>query len=329
MISLRRLPLCAVVCLLLSSTALFAQHAAPAVRITAPIDASQLVTLKGSVHPLANAQNDRGAASPSMQLDRLHLILKRSPAQDAALRELVQEQNTPGSPNYHKWLTPAQFGAQFGPSDQDLATIQNWLADQGFTVNKVEPGRQTLDISGTVAQLGAAFHTQIHKYVVNGRLHYANANNPAIPAALAPVIGGFVSLNNFPYHSYAQQLGHATYDPSTGRAKPSWTIGGGTAANDNFVLSPADFAVQYDLPSTVKGDGQTIAIVNEANINIDLVNQFRSLFGLPANPPQVIIDGNDPGVDGINNPDGPNYASVEAYLDVEWAGAVAPNATVD
>ena len=58
-------------------------------------------------------------------------------------------------------------------------------------------------------------------------------------------------------------------------------------------------------------------------------NQFRTLFSLPANPPQVIIDGNDPGVDGINNPDGPNYDSVEAYLDVEWSGAVAPNANMD
>ncbi len=59
------------------------------------------------------------------------------------------------------------------------------------------------------------------------------------------------------------------------------------------------------------------------------MNNFRSLFGLPANPPQVIIDGNDPGVDGINNPAGPNGASVEAYLDVEWSGAVAPKATID
>jgi hypothetical protein len=43
----------------------------------------------------------------------------------------------------------------------------------------------------------------------------------------------------------------------------------------------------------------------------------------------VIIDGNDPGIDGVNNPDGPNGASSEAYLDVELAGAVAPAATVD
>ena len=72
-----------------------------------------------------------------------------------------------------------------------------------------------------------------------------------------------------------------------------------------------------------------MAIINDSNVNVDLVNQFRTLFGLPANPPQVIIDGNDPGVDGVNNPDGPNYDSVEAYLDVEWAGAAAQNATID
>ena len=92
-------------------------------------------------------------------------------------------------------------------------------------------------------------------------------------------------------------------------------------------------AIQYDLnplyTAGTNGSGQTIAIINESNVNIDLVNKFRSIFGLSANPPQVIIDGNDPGVDGINNPDGPNYDSTEAYLDVEWAGAVAPGATID
>jgi subtilase family serine protease len=331
MTSLRRLPLCALVTVLLSSTILFAQQAAPAVRITQPIDASQLVTIKGSVHPLANPQNDRGPASPGMQLERLHLILKRSPAQETALRQLIQEQNSPGSANYHKWLTPAQFADQFGPSSQDIATVENWLSDQGFTVNKLLPGNQALEISGSVGQLQSSFHTQIRKYMVDGQLHYANAINPQIPAALAPVVGGFVSLNNFHYRHYAQKLGEATYDPTTGQAKASWTIGSGAFDYQKyqFPLTPADFAIQYDLPSTFKGDGQTIAIVNEANINVYLVNQFRSLFGLPANPPRIIIDGNDPGIDGINNPDGRNGASVEAYLDVEWAGAVAPNATVD
>jgi trimeric autotransporter adhesin len=307
----------------------------PVSRITSPIDESRLVPLKGTVSPLANAANDRGPAPDNFPLDRLQLVLKRSPAQEAALRGLLPQLHAPGSPKYHQWLTPAEFGAQFGPSDQDIATIQNWLAGHGFRVVRVNPGKETMEIAGSVAAMRSAFHAQIHRYQVNGETHLANATDPEIPSALAPVVGGFFSLNNFRPKSYRHVLGKAGYDPRTGTAQPEWTIGSGAFDYQtyNFVLSPADFAVQYDLnplySGGVTGSGQSIAIVNESNINVDLVNQFRSLFGLPANPPQVFIDGNDPGVDGINNDDGPNYASGEAYLDVEWAGAVAPGATID
>ena len=309
------------------------QNAAPVPsRIVETIDEGRLVTLKHTVHPLANARNDRGAAPDGMKLDRMHLVLSRSASQESALRELIGDMHTPGTASYHKWLTPDQFGKQFGPSDQDLATVQAWLGQHGFSVTQVNPGRQTIEFSGNVGQLRTAFHTQIHKYAVNGESHYANATDPKIPAALAPVVGGFVALNNFHAKSYVKALGKASYNPKTDKATPEWTVGDPTNGY-SFVLSPGDYAVQYDLNPLYKagtnGTGQTIAIINESNINIGLVNSFRTLFGLPANPPQVIIDGNDPGIDGINNPDGPNDASVEAYLDVEWAGAVAPNATVD
>jgi len=333
MSNLRSLPLCVLACAMLCTTAATAQKITPAVRIVNQIDESQLVPLKGTVHPLANARNDRGAVPESLQLERMHLVLSRSASQETALRQLITEMHTPGNANYHKWLTPAQFGAQFGPSDQDIATVTTWLTNHGFSVAGVNPGRQTIEFSGNAAQLRTAFHTQIHKYAVNGETHFANAGDPQIPAALAPVVGGFVSLNNFRLKSFNHYLGKAAYDPSTGTATPQWTIGGGTATTDRFVLAPQDFYVQYDLTplytAGTNGTGQTIAIINDSNINVAVANQFRTLFSLPANPPQVIIDGNDPGIDGINNPDGPNGDSSEAYIDVEWAGAVAPNATVD
>ena len=332
MAHLRSLPLHVLAVALLFSTAAMSQIAAPAVRIVNPVDESQLVTLKGNVHPLANARNDRGAAPAGLQLQRMHLVLQRSSSQEAALRQFIGDAHTPGTASYHKWLTPDQFGQQFGPSDQDIATVESWLTSHGFSVTKVNPGRQTIEFSGSASQLSSAFHTQIHKYVVNGETHYANSTNPQIPAALAPVVGGFVSLNNFRVKRQSHVLGKATYDPKTEKATPQWTIGS-SSAGYNFVLAPQDFYVQYDLnklySAGINGTGQTIAVVNDSNINVALANQFRTLFSLPANPPQVIIDGNDPGVDGINNPDGPNYDSVEAYLDVEWSGAVAPNANVD
>jgi trimeric autotransporter adhesin len=305
------------------------QSAAPAVRIVNPIDEKQMVMLGGTVHPMANAKNDRGAAPDSTPLQRVHLMLKRSASQQAALDQMMSQLHTPGHPNYHKWLTPDQFGKQFGPSDQDIATVETWLAGHGFSITGALPGKQVIEFSGNVGQFRGAFHAQIHKYQVNGESHFANANVPQIPAALAPVVGGFVSLNNFRIKKQSKLVGKAQYDRTTHTATPmpGWTRGTGTTpGNVDFVLAPQDFAVEYDLnplytaSTPVTGSGQTIAIINDSNININLANQFRSLFGLPVNPPQVIIDGNDPGVNGD---------AIEAYLDVEWSGAVAPNATID
>jgi len=81
-----------------------------------------------------------------------------------------------------------------------------------------------------VGQLRSAFHTQIHKYQVSGKIHYANATDPQIPAALAPVVGGFVSLNNFRLKSYARLLGKAIYDRGTDKATPRWTWGNNSMA---------------------------------------------------------------------------------------------------
>ncbi len=178
---------------------------APPSASSQPVNESQRITLTHTVNPLANAANDRGAAPDGMQLGRLQLVLQRSPAQETALHQLIAEQNTPGSPNYQQWLTPDQFGAQFGASDQDISTVETWLGNHGFAVSKVNPGKGTLEFSGSVAQLRDAFHTQIHRYSVNGETHYANANDPQIPAALAPVIAGFTSLNNFRPRPYIQQ----------------------------------------------------------------------------------------------------------------------------
>ena len=300
-------------------------------RLTQPISEKSLVSLHGTVHPLARAANDSGTAPDGMRLDRLQIVLKRSDAQEAALKQLIDDLHKPGTASYHRWLTPDQFGQQFGPSDSDLATLETWLQSHGFGDIKVNPGRQTLEVAGSVAQFREAFHSQIHKYTVKGETHYANATDPQIPAALAPVFGGFASLNNFRLTSHSKLMGKAAYDVNSGRAKPEWTMD--ASYGESFVLTPGDFAVQYDLnplySGGTDGTGQTIAVVNDSNVDLSIVSSFRSLFGLSVNPPQVIVDGNDPGIDGMNNPDGPNYDSGEAYLDVEWAGAVAPKANID
>jgi hypothetical protein len=289
--------------------------------ITAPLDEGQLTRLKGNAHPLARPEFDRGAAASTLPMERMLLILKRSPEQEAALKELLDSQQDKSSPDYHHWLTPEQFGQQFGPADQDLQVVSAWLQSHGFKVNRVSNGRSVIEFSGAAGQVQEAFHTAIHKYVVNGEEHWANASDPKIPSALSAVVAGVSTLHNFykkPHLHISSQKITAAYQPGK---RPQTTFSGGQHA-----LSPADFAVIYNLnplyQAGVNGAGTTIAVVGRSNINIQDVLDFRNLFKLPFNIPNIVWDGPDPGDLGGGE-------EAEAVLDTSWSGAVAPNARVE
>ncbi len=159
------------------------------------MDEANLTVLKGNTYYLASAEYDRGAAPASLPMNRMLLVLQRSPSQEAALEQLLDQQQDHSSPNYHQWLTPQQFGQQFGPSDQDIQTITSWLQSHGFQVAEISNGRTVIEFSGTAGQVQQAFHTAIHKYSIptaTGAVvdHWANASDPSIPTALTPVVAG-------------------------------------------------------------------------------------------------------------------------------------------
>jgi hypothetical protein len=255
------------------------------------------------------------------------LLLQRSADQESALRQLLDNQQSKSSPNYHAWLTPEQFGTQFGPADADIQAVTQWLTSQGFTNIKVGPGRTVIEFSGNVGQVRSAFHTSIHRFVVNNEEHMANASDPQIPAALTQVVAGIVSLHNFPKKSHARFLGQFRRTIGKPGLEPLFTFpnpfGGGTF----YGVGPGDFATIYNSKSLVAsgndGTGQTIAIVGETNINVADVQAFRQMFGLPANfdATNVILNGDDPGITSTDE-------EAEADLDTQWSGAVAPGATV-
>src|SRR5712692_10772535 len=72
-------------------------------RITELVDETKLTPLRGNTHPLTRPEFDTGGAPPSLPMERMLLVLKRSPEQEAALQELLDEQQDKSSPNYHKW----------------------------------------------------------------------------------------------------------------------------------------------------------------------------------------------------------------------------------
>jgi subtilase family serine protease len=306
--------------------------------ITQPVDEAQLTVLKGNTHPLARPQFDLGTAPATLPMQRMLLVLKRSPEQESALTKLLDAQQDKSSPSYHKWLTPEDYGKQFGPTDTDIQTITAWLQSHGFQVGSTK-GRTSLEFSGSASQVQEAFHTTIHKYLLNSQPYWANASDPSIPSALTSAVAGVASLNNFPRKAMNILVGKFHRDKATGRFKPTqpeYTFPLGCVENNFqngfcfYGVGPYDFATIYNVVplwnANINGTGQTIAIVGESNINPQDIADFRSLFGLPAqttangNPLNVILNGPDPGI----QPD-----ESEADIDVTWSGAVAPYATID
>ncbi|MGC2637937.1 MAG: S53 family peptidase [Acidobacteriaceae bacterium] len=291
--------------------------------VVQPIDSAQLTTLRGTVHPLAQTRYDRGPVDESSPAAHLFLMLQRPPAREAAFQQYLQAEHTPGSPSFHRWLTPARIGAQYGPAGSDVQAVTQWLGAAGFSIDRVSQAKRFVEFSGTVGAVNAAFHTQIHQYLIDGVMHHANATELRIPAALAPAIAAVSPVSDFRASSLLQSAGSATWNAAARRIVPAFT-GDSSWSPLRYALAPADFATQYDLNSLytagTNGDGVTIGIINESNIDLDVAADYRSVFGLPAKSVQVIVDGADPG---------PNGAQTEAYLDVEMAGAVAPAATVD
>lgn len=296
-------------------------------RITEAIDDNDRVTLSGNVPPLARAEFDRGSLGSGQPMTRMLLLLKRSNAQEAALLSLMEQQQDKSSPNYHAWLTPETFGANYGPADRDIQAIAGWLSSEGFSIEKVYTGKTVIEFSGNAGQVQKAFGVEIHKFEVAGRSYVANVQNPQIPAALAPVVAGIVSLNNFPRASHARILGVARRIPGKVGLQPFFTFPSPNGNGKFYGLAPGDFATIYNSKSLIAsgndGTGQTIAIVGETNINVQDITNFRSTFGLPATftASDVILNGEDPGITSEDE-------ESEADLDVEWSGAVAPGATV-
>jgi subtilase family serine protease len=303
-------------------------------RIDRSINDGQLVSRPGNVHPAVYAEGtkDLGRVADNRQFDHLLLQLQRTPEEAQALQEYIFSLNDPKSPNFHRFGTAAQFSQTFGLAPSDIAAVKNWLTSHGFVVNAIYPNL-VVDFSGNAKQIRETFHTEIHNLNVNGVSHFANVSNPQIPAAIAPVVMGPVRLHDFKPHSLTRM-----------GVKPSVYHPDFTVNADTQLVVPLDLQTIYNYSPLyakgLSGQGQTVVLLERTNLyaNGDW-NTFRKVFGLTKlfphgrmitvhpQPSGNTVDGvpsetcSDPGV--VVGDDG------EAAVDVEWASASAPSATIE
>jgi subtilase family serine protease len=284
--------------------------------ITEAVQNTQRITIPGSTPSrLISLSSDVGRLPGSQKLGRMVLLLAPTAAQDQAAANLIASQHDASSPLFHKWLTPAEFGQQFEVADTDSTQVRQWLENQGLTVHQVSQSLRFIVFSGNVSQVENAFVTQMHSYTYKNKTFIANSKDIQLPMALRNVVKGVVRLHSNPSSPAVVEGPKVKLKKAGGQF---------TFDDSSHGMAPADFAKIYNVQplynAGINGTGQSIAIVGRSNIAIQDVRDFRNLFGLPANDPQIIINGDDPGI--TTDVD-------EATLDVTWSGAVAPMAKID
>lgn len=297
----------ALVCLLSILAVCFVGVAVAQDRVAGDLAAGARVALKGNVHGLAKAQLDLGHADRSRMLEGISISFHPSSAQQKDLDQFIADLGNPASPNYHKYLTPAQFADRFGMTRGDIARIVGWLRSEGFTNVSVDNSRNQVSFDGTIAQVESVFALDMHNYLVNGEVHLANANNPSVPAALKDAVIGMGHLNDFAPKPRVKARPHLT----------SYQTG-------NHFLSPGDYATIYDIQplytANITGSTQTIAIVGQSTVSPTDLNNFRSAAGLAASTvTMTLVGGTQARCAGDEG---------ESDLDLEWSGGVAKSAKI-
>ncbi len=262
-------------------------------------------------NPRTRTAFDQGRVEGSLNISHAAIVFKLAPAQKADLEKLLAEQQDPHSANYRRWLTPEQYAARFGMSDGDLAQVTSWLKSQGLAVDGFSRARTRVFFSGTANQVESVFHTELHRYLLNGQVSLANAIEISVPQAISGMVLGVRGLDTF------------RPQPRARVARPNFT----SHQSGNHFLAPGDFATIYNVPAALDGTGQKIVIVGQTDINFSDIDAFRSAASLPArttganaNFQKMLIPS---GGSGFSDGD-----EVEANLDLEWSNAVAKNATI-
>lgn len=308
----------ALVCLLVVSgifSGLSYAVSASADRITGDLTSGTKIQLKGNVHGLARPEFDLGRADGSRMLHVVSLSFHPSAAQQQDLDLFLSQLSDRSSPNYHKYMTPAQFADRFGMTQNDINKVVAWLQSEGFINITVSNSRNQVSFDGTVAQVESTFALEMHNYLVNGEVHLANAGEPSVPAALAASVLSVGHLHDFSPKPRMKAQPHLT----------SYLSG-------NHYLSPGDYATIYNVTALYTagdtGSNQKIAVIGQSTVATSDLNNFRSAAQLPASTVtmnwQLVAGTTQP----VPTPTRCSGDEGESDLDLEWSGGVAKSASI-
>jgi kumamolisin len=326
--------------------------ASQAERAIGPQPAPGYVRLPGHVlsalaHATVVDSGNAGAAADAERQIALTVVLKRDDPD--GFQRYLHDVYDPRSPRYHRFLTPEQISAQFGPSRASYSEVLAYFESQGFRLVRGSQNHLTLTVSGTRAAAERALATRLNEYEAGTRRFYANDSDPALPIKVAARTQSVIGLSdlaaprpevqairsaicayptalNVYFSAEVTKLNGVNVTLAEERAayqaKLKLCIAGlgNTRAAYSYIpgMDPPPPAWQ-----AVDGTGQTVGLVEFDTFNISDVADYIALVGLPT-PITNITQKNVNG--GVGSTPGANQD--EVLLDIDDVIAIAPGAKV-
>jgi subtilase family serine protease len=275
-----------------------------------PAHAQHLFALRGhgSIHP---GVTQARALAPLNSGSTLDLAISLPVHNEAQLDQYLQDIYNPGSSNYRKYLSSAEFNSKFGPTEDDYAKVASFLKAHGFTVKRTYANRMIVDAGGSISSIEQAFHVKMYRYQhpTENRTFFGPDREPTVDAQV-PILD-VVGLDN-----YELPRPKSLHLLPGGRSKSS----SGSSPYGTYIGK--DFRAAYTPGSSLDGTGQTIALFQLGSYYPGDISSYCSTAGIPsANITEVLLD-------GVSATPGSGADTLEQSLDIEMAHSMAPGANI-
>ena len=238
---------------------------------------------------------------------RLNLAIMLPLHNQPELTTLLVRLYDPSSPDYHQFLTVANFTERFGPTEQDYQAVVKFAEANGLTVTDTPLNRLLVDVNGSVAQIQKAFHVvmTVYQHPTENRTFYSPDREPSLD--LSVPVAHIAGLNNY-----------SIPRPKLKRATVEQEIHSNAGSGPGGAYLASDMRAAYYGGSALTGSGQAVGLMEFDGYNLsDVTKTFDGQqYNVPIN--NVLLDGASGGSDGDDG---------EQVLDIVQAIGMAPGMT--
>ena len=266
-----------------------------------------------------------GTAQPTAQLagtQTLSLDIVLPLSDPAGLDSFLADLYNPASPNFHHFLSVAEFTAKFGPTQADYDSVLAYAKANGLHVTGGSLDGMEVQVRGSVAAVEKAFHVKMQSYPrAGGGSFFAPDREPSTDMSVK--LWHVSGLDNYsvPHALYQKR---SDYAAEHGVSPESLVSHATTGSGPSASFLGSDMRAAYYGGTALTGAGQNLGLFEFLGTDLaDLTNYYKTT-GQTNNVPITLLSTDGTSTSCTDNRAGRDCDDTEQTLDMTQALGMAP-----